>query len=1153
MVGVHSSSMKRYLIALSISILAFLTPHLNAQIPSKSNSKLATGEWHKISVNKEGIHKIDYDLVQEIGFSDTEAANLAVYGNKGGMLPLRVGDERVDDISELATLAQGLEDGVFDQEDYILFYAQGPSTRTINEENGIIRKPQNIYDEKNHYFVTAGSRKPITSRPDISNGDVTINTFDDYVRLEEDRVNLLGKFRPPGSGRMWFGDEFSAVREKFYNITFPNIVGGSELKFRMQFAGRSGTTSTVFASVEGSEFSRQISSVSLGNVEAAYSRIVLLSESYLAARDNQEVRISYPAAGSEATDGWLDYIEMQATRDLTLVGGHLIFRSFESANYNSAKFELNGVDQNVRVWDITDPINPIAQEFTLNGQSLQFSVITEGTVRKFVSFDIATGHNRPEYVGPVPNQDLHSLQSSDLVIIYHTDFEDAATQLAQHRVDYSNYDVSLISIQQIYNEFSGGSVDPTAIRDFAAMLKSRDENFQFLLLVGDGTYDYKHLIKAHDDDNYIPVYETAESMRPIYAFPSDDYYALLDAHEGSTLLGAIDIAVGRLPVGSADEANTVVEKIIHYDVGPTALGDWRQKLTYVADDEDSNLHLNQSEQISNSVEANNPYFNVDRIYLDAFPQVSTPGGPRYPEVNAAINSSLFKGVLAINYLGHGGPQGWAQERILGSTDIQSWTNFDRLPLVVTATCSFTTYDEPSFISAGEQVLLNPNGGAVALLSTVRAVYSSSNKRLTQEVFNHLFDQKDGEFLALGEIMRISKNSNSQDTIDVNARKFTIIGDPSMRLAYPRYKITLTELNGEPVDSEADTLGALDQVQIKGVIQDKDDNNLGQFNGKVTVTVYDKPVIIRTLANDPKSYEKEFDNLSRIIFKGTASVVNGEFELGFVIPKDINFKYGAGKISMYASDEISLDAAGSYEQLIIGGSSSKGNTDNTGPVVNLFINNESFQSGDVVGPNSTLLIKLFDENGINVIGNSIGHDLIAVLDDDPRQSFILNEFYEALENDFTQGEVRFPLSNIPPGRHSIKVTVWDVANNFTDASTEFIVETNPDNVIKSIISYPNPGEVGSATKFRIEHDLQTSNADVYIDIFDISGRLVSVIFAKDVPTGNGVIDDIEWNAENSSNVPSAAGILFYRARIITGTATSSQKMYDSPFNKLILLN
>jgi len=1153
MLEVHFLSMKRYQLALSIFFVVFLLTNASGQIPSKSHSEFAHGEWHQISVETEGIHRIDYNLIQEMGFSDTEAARLSVYGNEGGMLPLKVGADKIDDISELSTFSVGLEDGAFNPGDYILFYAQGPSRRFTDVSNGTISTPMNIYAEENHYFVTSNTLKPVTSRSDILDGDFEVTTFDDYVILEEDRVNLLGKFRPPGSGRLWLGDEFSAVREKFYNIVFPNVVQGSEVQLRIAFAGRSGTTSTVIASVEGSNFSQNFSGVNLADIEAAYARTGVLKGTYLAANDVQEIRISYPAVGSEVTEGWLDYIEMQAERRLTYTGTPLLFRSFESANYNSARFEIKGATPNTQVWDITDPINPVSQEYTLDGQSLMFSVLTEGVVREFISFDATINYTQPAYVGSVANQDLHALQTSDLVIIYHPEFEDAAMLLAQHRVDYSQYDVSVIAIQEIYNEFSGGSVDPTAIRDFSAMLKLRDPDFRFLLLIGDGTYDYRHLNKEHDDDNFIPVYETAESLRPIYAFPSDDYYALLNAHEGSTLLGAIDIAVGRFPVGSVSEANAVVEKIIHYDLGPTTLGDWRQRLTFVGDDEDSNLHLNQSEQVSNSVESKQSNFNLNRIYLDAFPQVSTPGGPRYPEVNAAINQAMFKGVLVLNYFGHGGPQGWAQERILGTADIQSWTNFDRLPLFVTATCSFTGYDEPSYISAGEQVFLNPNGGAVALFSTVRAVYASSNKRLAQAVFDHLFDQEDGEYLPIGEVMRIAKNSNSLDTVNINARKFTIIGDPSMRLAFPKHNIALTELNGKPVDAETDTLGALDKVHIKGVVQDKDGNDLTQFNGSVSVTVYDKPVVIRTLGNDPRSYEKEFDNLSRIIFKGAASVTNGTFELGFVIPIDINFQYGPGKISMYASDGNAIDAAGSYSGLIIGGSSSNGNTDDTGPVVNLYMNNESFQSGDVVGPNSTLIVKLFDDNGINVIGNSIGHDLVAILDNDASQSFVLNEFYEALENDFTQGEVRFPLSNLSPGRHTISVTAWDVANNFTDARIEFVVEANPDNVIKSITSYPNPGAVSSSTYFRIEHDLQTSNADVYIDIFDLSGRLVSVIFEENVPTGNGIMDNITWNAKNSTNVPAAAGIFFYRARIITGSATTSQKLYESPFNKLVLLN
>ena len=580
------------------------------------------------------------------------------------------------------------------------------------------------------------------------------------------------------------------------------------------------------------------------------------------------------------------------------------------------------------VWDIQDPLLPISQEYEIQASTLAFGIDGSGPER-FVVFDPKATFEKPAFDSQVANQNLHSIPSAELLVIYHPDFEEPARRLAQHRVDHNGYDVVMATIGEVYNEFSGGSVDPTAIRNFAAMLHRRDADFKYMLFVGDGTYDYRHLNADHSDDNFIPVYETDESMDPIRAFPSDDYFALLDDQEGETLLGAIDIAVGRLPVATLEEAEAVIDKIINYDLDPATLQDWRMRLVYIADDEDNNLHLNQSEDISRDVEEDNTLFNLNRIYLDAYQQLSTPGGARYPDVNAAINNSIFQGVLAMNYLGHGGHLGWAQERILGISDIQSWSNYDRLPLFITATCSFTGYDEPSYKSAGEQVLLNPTGGAVALMTTVRPVYSSSNKRLTDAVFNILFDIVDGEYRPIGDIMRIAKNSNSQDTIDLNARKFAIIGDPSMVLAYPEHQVIITEMNDQPVGGTPDTVGALQKVSLNGEVHHKDGGKMENFNGKAYITVYDKQQVVKTLANDPKSYEREFRNLSKIIFKGSATVVNGEFSAAFVVPQDIDYTYGAGKISVYASDEISSDAGGHFSDFIVGGTGDNTQADTPG--------------------------------------------------------------------------------------------------------------------------------------------------------------------------------------------------------------------------------
>lgn len=1146
--------MKRILHALSILVvLSLLCTTGYSQLAYKDQSVLASGTWHKIGVVSAGIHKIDYNfLTSDLGVNTTavDPMSVRIFGNSGGPLPQRVGAPRIDDLEELGVMRVGMEDGSIDPGDFILFYAEGPDQWDMDED-GRFHMTKNVYDVKNHYFVgiLEGQAVSIPTRESLEAAPgMTVTTYDDYLQLEEDRVNLLGKYRPPGSGKIWFGDEFSATRERTYTAALPHISVDADLHFQIQFAGRSGSPSVVTAIVNGNTFNKTIASTKLGEVEDAYAVLTAIEGTVKADQSAQNVVIRYPQQ-SGTTVGWLDYISLQTSRDLTMTGPFMRFRSIASAQASTVEYRVSGTTDNAIVWDITDRHLPIHQDVKYSNGTASFVVHTGSIVQEYLVFDPSYAFSPPTNEGPVANQNLHSIMSADLLIIYHEMFEEAATRLAEHRSTHTGYDVVQADVRTVYNEFSGGSVDATAIRDFAAMIRSRDPDFRFMLLVGDGTYDIRHLNKEQDDDNFIPVYETDESLDPIRAFPSDDYFALLNENEGDDLVGAIDIAVGRLPVSSPEEADAVVNKIIHYDVGSETLGDWRLKLTYIADDEDNNLHLSQSEDISGRVESAHQVYNLDRIYLDAFRQVSTPGGERYPDVNSAINRSIYKGALAINYLGHGGHLGWAQERILTLNDIQSWTNIDRLPVFVTATCSFTGYDEPSYSSAGEQVLLNPAGGAVALLTTVRAVYAGSNKRLTQAVFDRIFVQDDGAYRPLGETMRLAKNSSHQDTATLNARKFAIIGDPSMYLALPKHEIVITALNNSPVGAVSDTVRALDKVQLEGEVRDSDGNRLTQFSGKVHVTVFDKAVNVRTLGNDPKSYERNFQVQSRVIFKGSATVDNGSFSITFVVPKDINFEYGKGKISLYATDEISEDAAGSFEDIVIGGSSPSADTDDRGPDIQLFMDDESFVTGDVVGPNSTLIVNLSDTSGINVIGNSIGHDLEAILDN--TETFILNEFYVATTDDYTSGEARFPLSGLEPGEHTITVTAWDVANNFSEAAITFVVREREGQVVHGLENIPNP--FGVSTEFRFRHDLQSSVFDVDVDIFDVSGRLVRTVSRKNLSAGSGVISGIHWDGTGTSRAPLAHGIYFYRVRLRSVSANGTAEQHFSGFNKLILMN
>ncbi len=1144
---------KRQLTPIRVFIV-FLLAFPVAGFAQTSTSVLSQGKFYKIAVTAPGIYKLDASFLSGtagIDLSQTPSNKITLWTNGGGVLPRLTTAPRIDDLREVAMYGSGTQDGKVDAGDYFLFYAEGPDTWSFDPSNSRFQKTKNVYDAQNYYFICVSDRiaTPVGTRASAGQAEITVTDFDDYRSIETDKVNLLGKFRPPGSGQRWFGDEFSTTRQRDYEAVFPHIVSESSVQWTVEFAGRCDETTLVSAEFNGNKVSGTISGVTTGNVEADFARIAKLTGTYSATGDKQSIRISYPVI-SATSSGWLDYITIQAKRAMFYDNTPLQFRSIATKDAASAEYRIGGMSGSEIIWDITDRQRPVAQDYTTGGGTSVFSVETDGELRDFIVFTPGNNFPAPSAINAVANQNLHGIQDADLVIVYHPDFEDAVMRLAAHRLQHNGYLVETVSIDALMNEFGGGGQDPTAIRDFARMLKSRSARFRFLLLFGDGSYDMRHINPDQSDDSFIPVFETWESMNPIRAFPSDDYFALLSDDEGDDLRGAIDIAVGRIPVSTPDEANASVNKLIHYDLSPSTFGDWRLGITYVADDEDSNTHLQQTEDVANMQQTAHNKYNVRKIYLDAYQQVSSPGGERYPDVNASINDAMQKGMLILNYFGHGGPAGWAQERVLGTPDIQSWTNLNKLPLLITATCSFTPYDEPSLQSAGELVFLNPAGGAVGLLTTVRAVYSSSNKRLTSEVFERILLEDNGSMYTVGEVMVLAKNSNPQDTVDVNARKFAIIGDPSLKLVIPEYDVAITEINGHTTGTGIiDTARALDQVHLRGEVRNNQGVKLSQYNGILTCTVFDKPTKLKTLANDPKSYEKEFEIQTKVLFKGSVSVVNGDFSVTFVIPQDINFQYGSGKISLYATDGDS-DAAGVNRDLVIGGSAT-GLVDTEGPVIQIFADNENFRSGGETGPNPTMLIRLSDNSGINISGNSIGHDLEGILDDDAHTSFILNDRYVAKLDDYTSGEVTLPLSGLSLGLHTFKVIAWDIANNYSEEVIEFNVVDNPDKVISNLRNLPNPFRTSTSIAF--DHRLGDAPLNIEVQIFTTTGRLVETLKAENVVADGGTVSGLEWHGSQFSDGRIVPGIFLYRVLVTSHPGTGQEQQYESRFEKLVMVD
>lgn len=1124
-------------------------------------SVLNDGDIYKISVDRQGIYRIDYNFLKGLGINvdQIDPNQIQLFGNGGGMLPFYTEAERIDDLAENHIKIIGGGDGRFDSGDYLLFYADGPNKWNYNPSARVFEMQKNIFEDKQYYFIKISNENGarLQNQNSLDQTAFTSTSFDDYARYEIDKVNILHAWeKAEGSGQKWYGDHFKILRNYSYNdiFNFPNLLPSAPTKIKVEMMLRSGSSTHFVVDINGqkrnsNKAARVRNMNGALNNTVSYAHIARFEESFNLNTERINIDINYPSS-SEESEGWLDFIQINTKRQLIMTGDQMSFRDLASINQPTTTFQLANATANLEVWDITDPLRPKLQVTKLNGNNLSFGVETS-SLKEFIAFRQNQAFPAPEAIGKIENQNLHGIREADMVIVYHPDFAEQVQRLVQHRTDYSNLKVLAIKIDQLYNEFASGSADPTSIRDFAKLLYNRSDQFRYLLLFGDGSFDYKD--KYEKGDNYIPVFQK-DSTNPLFAFPSDDYFAILNSNNSNDpLTSDLSISVGRLPVKSLEESKIVIDKIINYETNPQTLGDWQNRMVFIADDEDTNLHIDDADEIADDLVNTFPNINLDKIFLDAFPQVKTPAGDRFPEATEALNKSIFKGTLAVTYLGHGGPQGWAQERVLSISDIIGWRNWNQLPLFVTATCSFTGYDDPGVTTAGEEVLLNPRGGSVALFTTVRAVYAGENATLTRAAMKKLFERPDNNIPTLGEVMRNAKNQFTSSSTLVNSRKFALIGDPALRLGTPQFEVKTTFVDNHDVsDGQLDTLKALQRITIKGTIVDRTGQVNTNFNGIIFPSIFDKTTVSRTLGQDMKSLVKTFKVQKNIIFKGRASVTNGHFQFSFVVPRDIDFKYGKGKISYYAADAANLaDAAGSYENIVIGGTDPNALADDQGPKIDVFMNTEDFAFGGITDNKPTLLVKLEDDFGINVVGNSIGHDLEGILDENTQNVLLLNDFYESELDNPGKGTVRFPMAKLEDGLHNIRVKAWDVANNSAEGYTEFVVASSENVALEHVLNYPNP--FTDFTCFQFDHNLTNLELDILIQIYTVSGRLVKSI--EHTMTSDGAIrrdNCIQWDGKDDYGDQLGKGIYLYKVKVKSSSLPNAELNGESDFERLVIL-
>ncbi len=1117
----------------------------------KGNSVLASGDWYKFSLEEDGVYKLTPDNLREAGIQldNTPIANIRVFGNGQGILPTANTAPRKDDLLEIPLKAvDANNNGNFDGSDYVLFYARGPHEWNYNSARQRFEHTLNFYRDRNFYFVTVnnGAGKRIAQQPgSTASPNFNLTTYDDYAFKEDELENLVG------AGREWMGDVFDFDLENNYGFNFPDLDRSRPVKLRVRAFARSSTSNTLMnvlyngSNIQNLRFNAHSTADGANFVTGADS-----SSTFISLADNFSLNLRYNNSANPTGVAWLDFIEVQVRRNLTYRNGALTFRDIGSVGTgNVAEFSIENGTAQLEVWDVTDINKAFSLPTQLNGTRLSFRIATD-SLREMVALR-GSSFPTPEFEGPVESQNLHSLSPSEMVIVVHPNFKVAAERLAGFHKSSEGLDVLVVTVNEIYNEFSSGGQDITAIRDFIRMLYVRNngsaDDLRFLCLMGDASYDYRD--RLSNNSNFVPIWQNTQSFSLQASSVSDDYYGYLDPSEGNSLTsGILDIGIGRVPCGSLGQAQSFVDKVVHYASGANRFGDWRNRVLLMADDLDNSWErkfITISNSLENRALKSSNAFNVEKIYMDAYKQVSTSGSESYPEASQDMFRKIQQGNLVTNYIGHGGEVGLASEKLLKLSDVNGWTNYDAMPLFLTITCEFTRLDDPKRVSAGEQLLLNPNGGAIALVSTTRVVDVRTASDLNENIFDSLLTRPDNLPKRLGEIIKDAKNG-TQLRGNPNRLKFSLFGDPSLRLAIPYFRVQTNEINGVSVNTGAlDTLEALSKVNIKGQVNDLNDQKINSFNGVLNVSVYDKPVNRTTLNNDGVTNgELGFTVQSSLIYRGKVDVVNGNFSIDFLVPLDIAYQFGFGKISYYATNR-QVDAAGVFDTIVIGGFNENAPADNVGPEVKLYINDESFVRGGITDSDPDLYAVITDSSGINTVGNGIGHDLVAVLNNETDQSYVINEYYEADLNSYQSGTVRYPFFDLEDGTHTLKLKVFDVYNNFSEAETEFIVAENEDLALDHVLNYPNP--FTTYTEFQFEHNRASQPLDIQVQIFTVSGKLVKTINTSRVPTGNR-ITGIAWNGLDDYGDKIGKGVYVYRVKVRTQLDNAQAEKYE----KLVIL-
>lgn len=1124
----------RYTLSVSIltAMLMFFAAAPAAALPVDhyaANSVLAEGRWVKMKVPSTGVHYLSNTLLRRMGFNNPE--KVSVYGTGGGMVPEALSASMADDLPKVPVLVTSGGILFFGRDHFTWEQNTSRSTRNLRPYIHTI----NPYNNDSYYFLTdRESASEIVKEPAADcSGLPEITDFKDRIVYEKDLA------APDETGRLMLGEDFRTRRTQTFNFKLPGNIGDASVNVAFGAKVTSGD-SYIYVSANGTKLPED----NTNKIERCNGEYFIATTNVLRpvsdVGENLALGIEYSQTGGALFTARLDYIEVFYRRALSLDNGSLHF-SVNPATRSAVK--ISGASDETVVWDVTNPAKPKQVSFTLNGTTALFPTTPGYAEYVAVNPSKVSASNASEYTyQTVANQDIHGMETPDMVIISLPEYLSGANRIAALHESVDSMKVAVLTPDVIYNEFSGGSADVSAFRKLLKMWYDRpgERKIGYCLLLGRPSFDNKNVTSEQKDMGYNPllIWQSPSGRSETSSYSTDAYIAMLDDCEPGELAMTTAmqrVAVGRIPVKSASEAESAAAKLEKYLLSPT-LGPWRNHVMIIADDGDISRHLTQSETVYNSLrnEGNGASFLYDRVYLDAYELELTGTGNTYPAAKSRMMRNFNDGVIYTNYIGHASPTSWTHEKLMEWSDMNSFSN-PNLTFIIAATCSFGKWDAKS-VSGAEIMVLNPTAGAIGMITPSRTVFIDQNGPVSDYMARQVFKRADdGGAMRWGDVY---KNGLNLDTRYNNKLRFCMIGDPALRVPSPSHSVSITSIDGKkPSDSEnAPVISALSKMQVEGEILAPDGQIDKSFNGTLNIQLFDAEKAITTNGNNDANVENYNDHITKLAAT-SVKVTEGKWNAQIMLPAEIDNNYTPALLSCYAWSDNKVEANGHTTGFYIFGMDEEALPDTIGPAIETFyLNTPSFADGSLVGPSPMVMATLYDDSGINVSEGGIGHRITLTLDGKTFYNDV-SAYYTPDVSREGAGSIAYPLSDLEAGSHTLELSVWDNANNSSRASLEFNVGANADPVISGLGTDVNPASTSVVFEVTMGHI--NSLSSLTLEVFDLAGRKV---WSRSLtsPGASRHVFNASWNLCDTSGARVPRGIYLYRATATTPEGTQSSK-------------